>query len=167
MLLDAGRLLRAAGLTCRAPLPVEPPCSRPARPMRQSAKPCPASLASPATHCSIQFGGGGIFGACKNIDISEINGYVTVREEVVPGGCCCWSCWRNVRVLAGWLAGWCAAPCAHIAAWPAPSCSPLTSLLYAIVLPQVRGEVGEVAPDGRVLRPARLTVQLEAPGAHK
>ena len=32
---------------------------------------------------------------------------------------------------------------------------------------QVRGDVGEVAPDGRVLRPARLTVQLEAPGAHR
>lgn len=29
----------------------------------------------------IQFGGGGIFGACKNIDISEINGYVTVRGQ--------------------------------------------------------------------------------------
>ena len=33
---------------------------------------------------SINFGGGGIFGACKNIDISEINGFVTLRGE--PGG---------------------------------------------------------------------------------
>ncbi|EFN59785.1 hypothetical protein CHLNCDRAFT_56574 [Chlorella variabilis] len=33
---------------------------------------------------TINFGGGGIFGACKNIDISEINGFVTLRGE--PGG---------------------------------------------------------------------------------
>ncbi|PSC68967.1 hypothetical protein C2E20_7463 [Micractinium conductrix] len=57
---------------------------------------------------NIQFGGGGIFGACKNIDISEINGFVTVR-----------------------------------------------------------GEPGELAADGSVARPARLTVELQAPGAHK
>lgn len=58
--------------------------------------------------CSIQFGGGGIFGACKNIDISEINGFLTIR-----------------------------------------------------------GEAGELAPDGSARRPARLLVQLEGPGGHK
>ncbi|KAL4450201.1 hypothetical protein ABPG77_010870 [Micractinium sp. CCAP 211/92] len=57
---------------------------------------------------NIQFGGAGIFGACKNIDISEINGFVTIR-----------------------------------------------------------GEAGELAPDGSVRRPARLLVQLEGPGGHK
>ncbi|KAL4421597.1 hypothetical protein ABPG75_010888 [Micractinium tetrahymenae] len=57
---------------------------------------------------NIQFGGGGIFGACKNIDISEINGFVTIR-----------------------------------------------------------GEAGELAPDGSVRRLARLLVQFEGPGGHK
>lgn len=32
--------------------------------------------------CSINFGGGGIYGACRNIDISEIHGYATVRAEI-------------------------------------------------------------------------------------
>lgn len=75
------------------------------------AQPCGARRAAPrpASHPrSIQFGGAGIFGACKNIDISEINGFVTVR-----------------------------------------------------------GEPGELAPDGSVRRPARLLVQLEGPGGHK
>ena len=54
-----------------------------------------------------------------------------------------------------------AAPCVIVTAWPAlPDCT-------ALATSQVRGDVGEVAPDGRVLRPARLTVQLEAPGAHR
>jgi hypothetical protein len=66
--------------------------------------------ASPTRTCSgsINFGGAGIFGACKNIDISEINGHVTLR-----------------------------------------------------------GEPGQLAPDGSVLRPARLVMQLEGPGAGK
>ena len=62
----------------------------------------------PRLACSINFGGGGIFGACKNIDIAEINGHVTIR-----------------------------------------------------------GEAGEVGPDGAVTRPARLLVQFEAAGAHR
>lgn len=71
-------------------------CCRPARSLPTFCQTCPAALASPATCCSIQFGGGGIFGACKNIDISEINGYVTVSEEVV--------CLVVAAVeLAGWL----------------------------------------------------------------
>ncbi|KAI3429707.1 hypothetical protein D9Q98_005792 [Chlorella vulgaris] len=57
---------------------------------------------------NINFGGGGIFGACKNIDISEINGYVTLR-----------------------------------------------------------GEAGEMAADGTVIRPARLIMQFEGPGGGK
>lgn len=62
----------------------------------------------PCPCCSINFGGGGIFGACKNIDISEINGYVTLR-----------------------------------------------------------GEAGEMAADGTVIRPARLIMQFEGPGGGK
>lgn len=119
----------------------------------------------------IQFGGGGIFGACKNIDISEINGYVTVRgnregwrraqaqgkqASCAAAVACCLPCpcCRGLCTRFSWLRLLCFA--AHH-----------TCRLCRSAALQVRGDVGEVAPDGRVLRPARLTVQLEAPGAHR
>ena len=51
-------------------------------------QPIHLALPLPLLPCfySIQFGGGGIFGACKNIDISEINGYVTVSLADVAAG---------------------------------------------------------------------------------
>ena len=44
----------------------------------RTSRPAPPPRPPPSRARSIQFGGGGIFGACKNIDISEINGFVTV-----------------------------------------------------------------------------------------
>lgn len=115
-----------------------------------------ATACRPAAHacgppaCSIQFGGGGIFGACKNIDISG----TCVQAPL--------TCVLHMHARR---------PCECIASGDQRSSRlPPFLVTHAAEINgfvTVRGEPGELAADGSVARPARLTVELQAPGAHK